>query len=81
MACDLILYYKIIIFWTGEGKAWQNMLTEDSISGNVGLGAFIRIDTLSQGDVFVSQLFFFCNFILLSNSIAIYDFFYIIGDT
>ena len=46
-------------FWTGEGKAWQNMLTEDSISGNVGLGAYIRIDTLSQGDVFVSQLFFF----------------------
>ena len=57
------------------------MLTEDSISGNVGLGAYIRIDTLSQGDVFVSQLFFFCNFILLSNSIAIYDVFYIIGDT
>ena len=78
MACDLILYYKIIIFWTGEGKAWQNMLTEDSISGNVGLGAYIRIDTLSQGDVFVSQLFLFSNFILLSNSIAIYDVFYII---
>lgn len=47
--------HLIIIFGTGEGKAWQSMLAEESIKGNVGLGAYIRIDTLSQGDVFVSH--------------------------
>ena len=41
----------------GKVHSWQQkVLGEESISGNIGLGAYIRIDTLSRGGIFVSFL-------------------------
>ena len=37
-----------------ENEAWQAILRENCVRGNLGLGAYIRVNTLCAGDVFVS---------------------------